>query len=309
MDAPAPAPAPTPVVVVGNSEVKIPTIEVKPTEPVVIAPQPGPSVEVKPTDPVVIAPQPGPSVEVKPTEPVVVVKPTTVKVDAASQKFIADVKIVEGKVVLTPEVGFSGKKIVKVTINENGVERSVQISLTVLPETVTKPVVTPTGITKSTIKWTVSPNATSYTVYLDGKKVCSTSGSSCTINKMVGPKASVKILSIGGDKTVSDFADAQVNLTSPVVVGQLISTTNSKTKLSAVDISTLSKISAMLKSQGFKTVVISEITANKSTAASAATRLNLIKKYLIDKSGVSGLKIETVRAATNTNRNIISIKG
>jgi hypothetical protein len=289
--------------------VKIPTIEVKPTEPVVIAPQPGPSVEVKPTDPVVIAPQPGPSVEVKPTEPVVVVKPTTVKVDSASQKFIADVKIVEGKVVLTPEVGFSGKKIVKVTINENGVERNVQISLTVLPETVTKPVVTPIGITKSTIKWTVSPNATSYTVYLNGKKACSTSGSSCTINKMVGPKAEVEILSNGGDKTVSEFADAQVKLTSPVVVGQLVSTTNSKTKLSAVDISTLSKISAMLKSQGFKTVVISEITANKSTAASAATRLNLIKKYLIDKSGISGLKIETVPAATNSNRNIISVKG
>ena len=302
-----PAPAPTPVVVVGSSDVNIPSIEVKPTEPIVVTPPPAPSVVVKPTEPVVVPP-PAPSVEVKPTEPAVVVKPTTVKVDTTSQKFISEVKIVDGKVVLTPEVGFSGKKNVTVTINENGIERNVQIALTVLPEVVTKPTVTPTGIAKSTINWAKSPNATSYTVYLEGKKVCSTSGTSCTINKILGPKALVEIISNGGDKTISERVGADLKATAPILVGQLVSTTNTKSTLTAVDISTLNRIVTAIKSQGFKTVMISEITTTKKTAAAAEARIAAIKKFLKDKTGISTLKFEVVPVASRTYINKIMLK-
>jgi hypothetical protein len=302
-----PAPAPTPVVVVGSSDVNIPSIEVKPTEPIVVTPPPAPSVVVKPTEPVVVPP-PAPSVEVKPTEPAVVVKPTTVKVDTTSQKFISEVKIVDGKVVLTPEVGFSGKKNVTVTINENGIERNVQIALTVLPEVVTKPTVTPTGIAKSTINWAKSPNATSYTVYLEGKKVCSTSGTSCTINKILGPKALVEIISNGGDKTISERVGADLKATAPILVGQLVSTTNTKSTLTAVDISTLNRIVTAIKSQGFKTVMISEITTTKKTAAAAEARIAAIKKFLKDKTGISTLKFEVVPVTSRTYINKIMLK-
>jgi hypothetical protein len=299
-----PAPAPTPVVVVGNSAVNIPTVEVKPTEPVV-TPPPAPSVEVKPTEPVV-TPPPAPSVEVKPTEPVV--KPTTVKVDSASQKFISEVKIVDGKVVLTPVVGFSGKKNVTVTINEDGKERNVQIALTVLPEVVTKPTITPTGMTKTTINWEASPNATSYTVYLDRKIVCSTPGATCTVNMILGPKALVEIISNGGDKTISQRVRADLKVTAPILVGQLVSTTNTKSTLTPVDISTLNKIVTAIKSQGFKTVMISEITTTKRTQAAAEARMAAIKKYIRDKTGISTLKLEEIPVTSRTYINKIMLK-
>ena len=290
MPAPAPsmpAPAPTPVVVVGNSAVNIPTVEVKPTEPVV-------------------TPPPAPSVEVKPTEPVV--KPTTVKVDSASQKFISEVKIVDGKVVLTPVAGFSGKKNVTVTINEDGKERNVQIALTVLPEVVTKPTITPTGMTKTTIKWEASPNAISYTIYLDRKIVCSTSGATCTMNMILGPKALVEIISNGGDKTISQRVRADLKVTAPILVGQLVSTTNTKSTLTPVDISTLNKIATVIKSQGFKTVMISEITTTKRTQAAAEARMAAIKKFIRDKTGISTLKFEEIPVTSRTNINKIMLQ-
>jgi len=282
-----PAPAPTPVVVVGNNDVKIPTVEVKPTEPVV-------------------TPPPAPSVEVKPTEPVV--KPTTVKVDSASQKFISEVRIVDGKVVLTPVAGFSGKKNVTVTINENGIERNVQIALTVLPEVVTKPTFTPTGIAKTIIKWTESPNATSYTINLDGKKVCSTPGSSCTVNKILGPSAVVEIISNGGDKTISQIVRADIKVLEPILVGQIVSTTNTKSTLTPVDISTLTKIVTVIKSQGFKTVMISEITMTKKTQAAAEARMAAIKKFIKDKTGISTLKFEEIPVTSRTYLNKVMLK-
>jgi uncharacterized repeat protein (TIGR02543 family) len=149
----------SPVTVVGKKDAKVPTIEVS-------------------------VPETGSNT-----------KPAVLKVDAASEKVISEVKIVEGKLSLTPETGFSGKKTVTVTITENSVERVIQVPLTVLPEPVTKPVVTPSASNKSVIRWTESPNAISYTVLLNGKKVCSTSASSCSIKQVLGPDAVVEIVS------------------------------------------------------------------------------------------------------------------
>ena len=268
---PAP-PAPARVTVVGSKEVKIPTIEVTP-------------IAVKPET-----------------------KPTTIKVDSASKKFVAEVKIVNGKVVLTPEVGFSGKKLVTITITENGLDRTVQIELVVLPEMVIKPTVAPVSATKSTVRWTESPNANSYTIYLEGKKVCSTAGTTCSVNKILGPSASVQIVSNGGDKTLSEKIEAEFKASDSIVVGQIVSPTITKAVLTAVDISRLNKIALIIKSQGFKSVVISEITTTKKTAAMAEARIALIKKYLKDKVGSIALKFEVQAPASRTNLNIISVK-
>jgi hypothetical protein len=93
-------------------------------------------------------------------------KPPAVKIDAESEKLVTEVIVVDGKLLFTPETGFSGKKTVTVTITENGKYRIVQIPLTVLPEAVTKAVFTPTAANRSIIRWTESPNADGYTVFL-----------------------------------------------------------------------------------------------------------------------------------------------
>ena len=237
------------------------------------------------------------------------VKPPVIKLDSVSDKFIADVKVVDGKLVLTPETGFSGKKTVTVTITENGADRIVQIPLTVLPEAVTKPTVTPAAANKSVIKWADSPNADAYTVYLNGKKVCSTSATSCSVSQILGPDAVVEIVSNGGDRTVSDKVEADYKQNNPVPITRIVSATITKATLTKVDTKALDKVIALIKTQGFGTVVISDITTTKKTETLAAARLAAIKKYIDDKTGSRDINFEIVQPTSRTYFNNISVKG
>jgi uncharacterized repeat protein (TIGR02543 family) len=249
------------------------------------------------------------SIDIKPTSSEPGAKPLVIKLDAASEKFIAEVKVVEGKLVLTPETGFSGKKTVTITITENGFDRIVQIPLTVLPETVTKPVLTPTASNRSTIRWTASPNATTYTVFLNGKRVCSTSASSCSVSRVLGPDAVIEIISNGGDRTVSEKIEADFRQSNPVAITRLVSATITKATLTKVDTKALDKIIALIKVQGFRTVVISEITTTSKTKALAAARIESIKKYISSKIGTEEVEFEVTPVKSRTYFNNISVKG
>jgi uncharacterized repeat protein (TIGR02543 family) len=237
------------------------------------------------------------------------IKPAILKLDAASEKFIAEAKIAEGKLTLKPEAGFSGKKTVTVTITENGADRIVQIPLTVLPENVTKPVVSPTTSTKSVINWTKSPNANAYTVYLDGKQVCSTAATSCTVRQILGPNSVVEIVSNGGDRTISEKVGADFKQAAPIVVTRIVSATITKGTLSKVDTTALDKVVTLIKTRGFSNVVISNITTTKRTEAAAAARIAAIKKYINEKTGLNTLTFEVVPAASRTYFNNIALKG
>ena len=236
-------------------------------------------------------------------------KPAGVQIDDISKKFIADIKVVDGKLVITPVTGFSGKKIVTATITENGVDRIIQIPLTVLPENVTKPVLTPVSSSKSTIRWAASPNADAYTVYLNGKKVCSTPTTNCSVARILGPDANVAVVSNGGDSTVSQRVDADFKLNGPLLVTRVVSATKTKGSLSSVDTTALYKVILLVKTQGFKTVVISKITTTKKTEPLAAARIAAIKKFIIEKSGVKDINFEIAPATSNTYFNNIYVKG
>ena len=237
------------------------------------------------------------------------IKPPAIKLDAASEKIIAEVKVVEGKLVLTPEVGFSGRRTVTVTVTENGADRFIQIPLTVLPEVVSKPVLTPTASNRTNIRWTQSPNATAYTVLLNGRRICSTSASSCSVSQVLGPNAVIEIISNGGDRTVSERIEADFRQNVPVPITRLVSATNTKSTLSRVDTKALDRVIALVRNQGFGTIVISEISTTSRTAALAAARLAAIKKYIDEKTGSREITFEIVPATSRTNFNNISVKG
>jgi uncharacterized repeat protein (TIGR02543 family) len=237
------------------------------------------------------------------------VKPPAIKLDVASEKIIAEVKVVEGKLVLTPEAGFSGRRTVTVTVTENGADRFIQIPLTVLPEAVTKPVLTPTAANRTVIRWTQSPNATAYTVLLNGKRVCTTSASNCSVSQVLGPNAVIEVVSNGGDRTVSERIEADFRQNIPVAITRLVSATNTKNTLSRVDTKALDRVVSLIRSQGFGTVVISEISTTSRTASLAAARLAAIKKYIDEKTGSREITFEIVPATSRTNFNNISVKG
>jgi hypothetical protein len=232
----------------------------------------------------------------------------TLTLDSASKKFIANVKIVEGKLALTPATGFSGKKTVRIVITENGVDRIVEIPLTVLPEPVIKPTVTPTSTSKSIIRWSASENAESYSVFVNSKRVCVTSTTSCSVSQILGPVARVEIVSNGGDKTLGERVKVEYKQVAPVFVARVVSATITKASLTKVDTKALDKVIAQVRAQGFGTIVISEITTTKKTAALAAARIALIKKYIDEKTGSREIAFEVVPAATRTFFNNISVK-
>jgi hypothetical protein len=236
-------------------------------------------------------------------------KPPVIKIDAASEKFIAGLKVVEGKLTLTPETGFSGRKTVTVTITENGADRIVQIPLTVLPEAVTKPVFTPIASNRSNIRWTASPNADGYTVFSNGKRVCTTTTLNCSVKTILGPDAVIEIVSNGGDRTVSQRAAAEFRQNIPVPITRIFSATITKATLTRVDTKALDKIVTLVRNQGFGTIVISEITTTKKTATLAAARIAAIKKYIDDKTGSRDITFEIVPATSRTYFNNISVKG
>ena len=235
-------------------------------------------------------------------------RPVGVQIDEASKKFIADVKVVNGNLILTPEKGFSGKRLVTVTIKENGIDRVVQIPLTVLPEKVIKPVMTPSSERGSVIRWGASPNATAYTVYLNGKKVCSTAIATCSISKVIGPAAEITVMSNGGDRTVSQRVEADFRQSTPVFITRLVSATNTKGTLTGVDIAALYKVIDLINNQGFRTIEISNITTTKKTEALATERVNRIKNFISSKTGNLKLTFTVVPATSRTVFNRISLK-
>jgi uncharacterized repeat protein (TIGR02543 family) len=236
-------------------------------------------------------------------------KPVGIKIDSASAKFITSAKVVDGKIVITPETGFSGKKSVTITITQNGIDRTIQIPLTVLPEVVSKPVVTPVSAYKSMITWSKSPNANSYKVYLDGKRICSTSTNNCSVARVLGPESNIEIVSNGGDRTISEKIGADFKQSKPVVIGRIYSASMQKADLNNLDTKALDKVAALIKSQGFSTVVISNITTSQSASALASARIAAIKKYITEKVGDAEIAFEVSTSSKRTYFNNISLKG
>jgi uncharacterized repeat protein (TIGR02543 family) len=236
-------------------------------------------------------------------------KPVGIKIDEASSKFIAEAKVVEGKLVLKPANGFSGKKNVIVTITENGVDRMIEIPLTVLPEVVAKPILTPVSAYKTNIKWIASPNAINYSVYLDGKRVCVNATISCSVSKILGPDVKVEIVSNGGDKTASEKIEADFKQSNPVVVSRVFSGSISKAALSQVDTKALDKVVSIIKAQGFTTVLISNFTTTKRTEALATARMAAIQKYMADKIGSGGVTFKVVAPQAKSYFNQIFLQG
>jgi uncharacterized repeat protein (TIGR02543 family) len=236
-------------------------------------------------------------------------KPAGVKFDEISTNLIADLKVVDGKLILVPKIGFSGKKTVTLTITDDGVDRSIQVPLIVLPEAVTKPIFTPTSARRSVIRWSASPNASAYAVYSSGKRVCSTTLTSCSVAKLFGPSAVIEVVSNGGDRTASQKVEAEFSQSTSLLVTRLVSDANTKSSLTVDDRKALVKVIALIKSQGYRSIVISRISTTKKTESLEAARIAVIKKYIIDGSGVKNLTFEVVPASSKTVFNNILVKG
>jgi uncharacterized repeat protein (TIGR02543 family) len=211
-------------------------------------------------------------------------------VSKADQKFVDKVELVGDKLNIVAAENFSGKRTVIVTITENGVDKTIDIPFVVLPQEVTVPVTTPLSTTKSLIDWKPSPNANKYDVFVNGKKVCSTTASSCEVRQLLGPNAKVEIVANGGDQTKSETTATEFEQPKPIKIAALSGSTKIKTTLSATDRLILDKLISTVQRQGFGTVLISQTSFTKSTQAAAQKRIQAIEDYI--QKGVGKLVID-----------------
>jgi len=265
-----------PVEVVGSSQAKIPTVELPIGDPA--------------------------------KSPSGVKVDRTVKVTGAEAKITESVKILDNQLVIVPVEGFSGKRTLTVTISEGNEVKTIEIPLVVLPEPVRAPVVQPSSSKKTNIDWKASPNADRYEVFIDGKRVCSTTRTECTVNRLIGPGAQVQIVSNGGDRTKSEASPADFEQSRPIQVARLSGSTNIKPTLSSLDERLLSNVISLVKKQGFGTIIITDVTTTSRTKVAAAKRIEAIKNFITLNVGAGLVEFEVAEPNKKTYINTISLK-
>jgi outer membrane protein OmpA-like peptidoglycan-associated protein len=131
---------------------------------------------------------------------------------------VAGVRVDGTHVIVTPTSTFSGIVHVPVIILSNGQSTATTVDVVVRPKAPTQIAVTPTSSTSTHITWKQSASATGYVVRVDGRVVCRTSGTSCTVPALLAPSDHVVIASTGNVGTVSDDAPAAYAPGKPVLI-------------------------------------------------------------------------------------------
>lgn len=231
---------------------------------------------------------------------------TMLSVNSAARG-LSTVKIVENQLAVVPEQGFSGKTNVTVTVTDGTSTTQIEVPVTVLPEPVRDPAVTPQSSRTTLVTWEASPNANSYQVFVDGRALCSSDQTTCTVNRILGPNAEVQVVANGGDLTQSEDVSASYQAGDAVTLTRILGNSR-KTALSESDKLKLDRLANIINTQGFQTVEISNITVNARNKAAAEARLEAIISYLSDKVESPDIKIEVVDPTGKTLTNSIAVK-
>ena len=108
---------------------------------------------------------------------------------------------------------------------------------------------------------------------------------------------------------MSGKVTADFKLNGPLLVTRLVSATNTKGTFSDVDKAALYNVISLIKTQGYREIVISKITTTKKTEPLAAARIAAIKKFINDRAGVKNLTFEIIPNTSKTYFNNIYVKG
>ena len=206
---------------------------------------------------------------------------------AAMPTGIASGTIVDGQLRLTPDPKFSGRRVVNIEVERDGVVTTVPIEVVVNPTPAANVVVKPSGSKSSTISWKAAPNATSgYAIYVNGKQVGWSFDNSIKLNMLIGPRDQVEIRAHGGDATMIATRTSQVVLAQPLPLTTIRSTGRSlasTAKLAA------EKAAATIQARGFSSVTVTVPVGPRDSIATAKAKAQAVAAVIRAKTGVSPL--------------------
>jgi uncharacterized repeat protein (TIGR01451 family) len=131
---------------------------------------------------------------------------------------VAAVRVDGTRVIVTPTSTFSGIVHVPVVVVSGGRRTTATVDVVVRPKAPTAVAVTPMSSTSTQITWKPSASATGYVVRVDGRVVCRTTGTGCSVPTLLAPNEHVVIASTGNLGTVSDNARAAYAPGRPVLI-------------------------------------------------------------------------------------------
>jgi IPT/TIG domain/Beta-propeller repeat len=183
---------------------------------------------------------------------------------------ITGLNIINGKLVLKASAFFSGAASIHVLVNNQGTTVEIDGKAYVLPQAVVHTELSAWSLARSTVRWWPSPNAASYLVQANGKTVCETSGFSCAIDSLIGPKTAITVTPVSQDGLAGKTAKIAFAGAASLLAGTVWLNTNTG-KLTAGERTALNGIAATVKQAGF-----AKITLIKPVGASAAANAKMV---------------------------------
>jgi hypothetical protein len=184
---------------------------------------------------------------------------------------------------IIPTQTFSGKMNVPVTVVQNGATVTLNIPVIVNPKPVPTAATTPTSRTATNVTWEVSPNAASYKVVLNNVSLCETASASCSIPKILGPKAKLEVISLGNDGTVSTQVLPAYVPGKPIPVLD-VKFSSGSSRIDSKGIRQLKQFVQLMEEQGFTRVTVTAFTDSIGSQSNAkilsSARSKAIAAYL-----------------------------
>jgi len=116
---------------------------------------------------------------------------------------ITQVNVVNNEVAVQARPGFSGKTTVSITVTSADEVSTITADVIVIPLPVTNAVVKVVSEDRARIQWVKSPNAVTYEVTQNGKLLCTTARTICTVTEGISATEPVQIKALGRDQTES----------------------------------------------------------------------------------------------------------
>jgi uncharacterized repeat protein (TIGR02543 family) len=237
----------------------------------------------------------------------------TVDPDAADEiPGVGGVSIDGLRVTIVPDPGFSGLIDLPVTVHQDGTETIVHVLLTVSPADPYSVTFGPASSHSTRMQWAGSAGATGYRICV-GATVVGTTGpdaSSFAYGKLLGPNAGVTVQALGDAGTASAQVRAAYKSVAAVRIGTVTFKANSS-KLTSTDKSSLRKLVALVKAQGFKTLTINGVTGKGSHGSAAfrkrlaTARAKAVRTYLLGRFKVAHYSVK-ITIVTSSGKGMAS---
>lgn len=224
---------------------------------------------------------------------------------------ISQVNVVNNEVAVQARPGFSGKTTVTITVTSAEEVSTITADVIVIPLPVTNPVVRVVSDDRARIQWVRSPNAVTYEVTQNGRLLCTTSRTICTVTEPVSEATPVQIKALGRDQTESTakqatYVDATIARVVPEVA-LVVNFDTAKFNLDNEDRRLIRAFAADVQRFGFKEVDISghtdsrggidnNVLSNNRAKSARAYLLSLLPNLKVTINGFA----DAINVAPNT---------